>query len=54
MHNPDVKPEIIALLARHRQKATYGALADLTGGLPLGVMSSVRRLTTAGWLTIQL
>ncbi len=50
MHNPDVKPEIIALLARHRQKATYRALADLTGGLPLGVMNGFSATLNNRWV----
>jgi len=50
MHSPNVKEEIIALLARHRQKATYGALADLTGGLPQGVMNEFSATLNNRWV----
>ena len=50
MHNPNVKPQIIALLARHHQKATYGALADLTGGLPQGVMNEFSATLNNRWV----
>ena len=42
--------EIIATLARHRQRATYGALAGLVGGLPRSVMSGLPKTPENSWI----
>lgn len=42
--------EIIARLARHRQRATYGALAGVVGGLPRSVMSGLPKTRENSWI----
>jgi len=44
------KLEIIATLGRYRQRATYGALADLVGGLPRSVMSGLPKTPDNSWV----
>lgn len=42
--------EIIGTLGRHRQRATYGALAGLVGGLPRSVMSGLPKTPENSWV----
>ena len=42
--------DIIAMLARYRQRATYGALAGIVGGLPRSVMSGLPRTPENSWV----
>jgi hypothetical protein len=42
--------DIIAILARYRQRATYGALAGIVGGLPRSVMSGLPKTPENSWI----
>ena len=47
--NPKTQ-DIIAKLARYKQRATYGALAGLVGGLPLSVMKGLPKTAQNSWI----
>jgi predicted RNase H-like nuclease len=43
-------PKIAALLNRHRQRATYGAVAGIVGILPLGLMNGRSKSQEYSWI----
>lgn len=42
--------QIVALLQKHKQRATYGALAGLVGRLPLAVMQGRAKCRRDSWI----
>ena len=51
MAKPNPKTQdIIAKLASYKQRATYGALAGIVGGLPRSVMSGMPKTVENSWI----
>ncbi len=46
----DRREDVIALLAAHRQRATYGALAGVLGRPAIGVMSGLPKTAINSWV----
>ena len=44
------REEVIARLAKHRQRATYGALAGLTGVTAIGIMIGLPKDKQNSWV----
>jgi hypothetical protein len=42
--------EIVAQLGKRKQRATYGAVAGLVGGAPIGVMNGRARCPQYSWV----
>ena len=50
--NPDLD-QVLDALEHHRRRATYGAVAEVVGGIARGVMQGRRRAPRCSWVVRQ-